>query len=230
MKIAMFTDIHGNYQALKAIISDIKKKKYDDVIFLGDAIGLGVDSNKCLNYLYKYNIRFLLGNHELYYTRGCNIIKTKKPEINEHNIWVSKNIKTKLKEDNNFKYVIKHNGKKILFVHFFMKRGRYPYENTEIFDTEEYKKYMNNTKYDYMFYGHLHQDRVDIINNKIFCSLGSSGCTKDDNTFYYVLNLDEDITYEKVMVKYNREKFVNRIKSVDFPNKKEILKDFYGIN
>ena len=41
MKIAVFTDIHGNYPALKAIMEDINKSEFNEVIFLGDAIGIG---------------------------------------------------------------------------------------------------------------------------------------------------------------------------------------------
>lgn len=41
MKIAVFTDIHGNYPALKTIMEDINKTKFDEVIFLGDSIGIG---------------------------------------------------------------------------------------------------------------------------------------------------------------------------------------------
>ena len=40
-KIAVFTDIHGNYEALKSIVGDIKKDNFDEVICLGDLTGIG---------------------------------------------------------------------------------------------------------------------------------------------------------------------------------------------
>ncbi len=230
MKIALFTDIHGNYQALKSILKDINKYNFDEIIFLGDCIGLGPDSNKCLREIYKNNIRFILGNHEIYYTRGHDIIKTKNSLIREHNIWANKTIRCKIKEDNNFKYVIKYKGKKLLFTHYFLKKGIYPYENSDIFENDKYKEVMSKTKCDYMFYGHLHHERKDVVDNKIFYSLDSSGCTKNDETCYYILTLEEKIELKKVVLKYDREKFENRIKNINFPNKKEILRDFYGIN
>ena len=52
-KIAVFSDIHGNYQVLDAILNDIKKYNYDEVIFLGDAIGIGPEPYKCLDRLLK---------------------------------------------------------------------------------------------------------------------------------------------------------------------------------
>lgn len=229
MRLALFTDIHGNYQALKEIIKDIKKNNYDDIIFLGDCIGLGVDSNKCLNLLKKNNIRFILGNHELYYTRGIDIIKAKNSEIDDHNIWINNSIKHKI-EDNDLEYVIKYNNKKIVFTHYFLKKGKYPYRSSSIFNNNDYKRIMKEYDCDYMFYGHLHEERIDKINNKYFYSLSSSGCTFDNKTCYYVLNLDDNINLEKIELIYDRKSFENRIKSIDFPNKNEILKEFYGIN
>ena len=46
MKIAVFSDVHGNYQATKAILDDIKNNNYDEVICLGDIIGIGPKSKE----------------------------------------------------------------------------------------------------------------------------------------------------------------------------------------
>ena len=48
MKVAVFSDIHGNYQALCAILKDIRKNNIDKIIYLGDAVSLGPDSSLCL--------------------------------------------------------------------------------------------------------------------------------------------------------------------------------------
>jgi len=50
MNIAIFSDIHGNADALEVILKDIKKQKFDSVIFLGDAIGIGAESKNVLSY------------------------------------------------------------------------------------------------------------------------------------------------------------------------------------
>ena len=38
---AVFSDIHGNYQALDTILNDIKNENIDKIIFLGDSVSLG---------------------------------------------------------------------------------------------------------------------------------------------------------------------------------------------
>ena len=47
-KIAVFSDIHGNLQALQAILEDIKKEPIDSIICLGDVIGIGPNSKETL--------------------------------------------------------------------------------------------------------------------------------------------------------------------------------------
>ena len=41
MKIAVFTDVHGNLKALKSVLEQINNKKVDKVIFLGDIFQRG---------------------------------------------------------------------------------------------------------------------------------------------------------------------------------------------
>lgn len=42
MKVAIFSDIHGNREALISIIKDIKKEGIKKIICLGDTIGIGL--------------------------------------------------------------------------------------------------------------------------------------------------------------------------------------------
>lgn len=75
-KIAIFSDIHGNLQALESIIKDIKEKQIDNVYCLGDVIGIGPNPKECLDIIIKNNINMVLGNHELYFLKGTNIDKS----------------------------------------------------------------------------------------------------------------------------------------------------------
>ena len=58
MKIAVFSDVHGNYEALKSIIEDIKINNYDEIICLGDVVGLGPNPKECLDLIRNNNIYF----------------------------------------------------------------------------------------------------------------------------------------------------------------------------
>ena len=50
-KIAVISDIHGNYRALKTVLSDIKKRGIENIYCLGDVIGKGSRPNECLDLL-----------------------------------------------------------------------------------------------------------------------------------------------------------------------------------
>jgi predicted phosphodiesterase len=41
MRIAIFSDVHGNLNALQAVLNDLIKKRVDDIYFLGDLCTLG---------------------------------------------------------------------------------------------------------------------------------------------------------------------------------------------
>ena len=93
-KIAVFSDIHGNYQALDAILNDIKKYNYDEVIFLGDAIGIGPEPYKCLDRLLKSNITYIYGNHEMYILEGHDNFSNIKESAKPHHKWTENETKT----------------------------------------------------------------------------------------------------------------------------------------
>ena len=229
MRLAVFTDIHGNLQALESILKSINSKNYDEVIFLGDSIGLGVDNEECLNLIKNSNIKFLMGNHEYYYIKGVENIKGLKKDRIFHDDWVNKRIKTKL-NNLDYEYEIVINNIKLTFLHFFLIDNiDYPFENLSIFDSNEYKNVFNKIDSDYVFYGHIHDERLDVINNKKYYGLNSSGCVKDDNTFYYEINIDKKVEVNKINLKFDRKAFENNILKYDFPDKENILKKYYGL-
>jgi len=70
-KIIAIPDIHGNYRRLKILfdrLEEIINLKEYLIIFLGDYIDRGKESNLVIDFLIKlkekYNCKFLLGNHE----------------------------------------------------------------------------------------------------------------------------------------------------------------------
>ena len=65
-RIAIFSDIHGNLQALECILNDIERNSIDEVICLGDVIGMGPNSKECLDIIMNSRIRMIKGNHEIY--------------------------------------------------------------------------------------------------------------------------------------------------------------------
>ncbi len=65
---AVISDIHGNMYAFRSVIEDMKKYDIEGVLFLGDLIDYGMQSNEVIDYLtreFNYNIICnIWGNHE----------------------------------------------------------------------------------------------------------------------------------------------------------------------
>ena len=76
-KIAVFSDIHGN---LQAILEDIKKEPIDSIICLGDVIGIGPNSQETLQLIEENKIEMILGNHEIYFLNNFKKMKFLKLE------------------------------------------------------------------------------------------------------------------------------------------------------
>ncbi len=64
MKLAVISDIHGNFPALEAVDASIQSSKIDMVICLGDIVGYGASPEKCLDYIVSNKIPCVLGNHD----------------------------------------------------------------------------------------------------------------------------------------------------------------------
>lgn len=60
---AILSDVHGNIEALQAILEDIDKRGIKEIYSLGDLIGYGPDPAKCIDLARSFGIN-LLGNHE----------------------------------------------------------------------------------------------------------------------------------------------------------------------
>ena len=64
MRYGFISDIHGNLEALTAVLDDLRGRKIDDIICLGDIVGYGPDPNACVE-LIQENVRYaVLGNHD----------------------------------------------------------------------------------------------------------------------------------------------------------------------
>lgn len=64
MKTAIISDIHGNIEALDAVLSDIEMHQPDRIICLGDLIGYGPDPEAVVSRISDLGIICVLGNHE----------------------------------------------------------------------------------------------------------------------------------------------------------------------
>lgn len=64
MRYAIFGDIHGNVEALDAVLADMESARVDRALCLGDVVGYGAEPEKCIGGLRACGIPSVLGNHD----------------------------------------------------------------------------------------------------------------------------------------------------------------------
>ena len=167
MKIAVFSDIHGNLKALKAVLEQIKEKKADRIVFLGDVFQRGKEETECLDLLRDSGIICIKGNCELYVQHGVDI----DPDVEYLRDYYD-GMRKKL-TDGQMEFIrqmplfheMECHGHKMLFSHFLFSDldAAYPYYplsslKNGVFD--QACKREEVTEYDLVVIGHCHQNFV----------------------------------------------------------------------
>jgi len=62
--IAVLSDIHGNLEALDAVLEDARRENDETLICLGDVVGYGADPNVCVERVTDQMKATVLGNHD----------------------------------------------------------------------------------------------------------------------------------------------------------------------
>lgn len=63
-RIALISDVHGNLEALVAVLRDIEATGADAVVCLGDAVGYGPDPGPCVDLIGRVCAAAVMGNHD----------------------------------------------------------------------------------------------------------------------------------------------------------------------
>jgi diadenosine tetraphosphatase ApaH/serine/threonine PP2A family protein phosphatase len=64
MRIAIFSDVHANIEALSAVMDAYKSEKIDKYVCIGDTVGYGASPNECCDLVRKHCAFTILGNHD----------------------------------------------------------------------------------------------------------------------------------------------------------------------
>ena len=231
MRIAIFSDIHGNKEALASIIEDIKKENIDETICLGDTIGIGPNPKESLDLIIENKIKTVIGNHELYFLKGTDIDDEMGEGQIKHQKWVREQI-----EDYQREYLEKssmtiekeYNGKTVLFEHFpidYDTNEQYPFYDIKVVKDGSIEEIAKSINKDLIFIGHEHNEFT--LDEKLY-DVGSSGCRKDNKTRYTILDTNT-FNIETKIIEYDRTSFEKSFKENDYPDRDKIANWFFGI-
>ena len=198
MKIAVFSDVHGNFEALNTVIEMIEKEQVDQTIFIGDIFQRGNREIECLEYLKNSDIICVKGNCELYIDKGVCI----DPDVEYLQDYYDNMRERLTAEQREFihelplYYEKTVNGLKILFSHFLFHdiEADYPYYQLSDMETDVFSKAVRSNelqKYDLVVVGHAHKN---FVNGKV---VGVSATGIDKPTFV-LIEIDGKVSYQFV--------------------------------
>lgn len=199
MKVAVFTDIHGNLDALKTTLAKIKEKAPDKTIFLGDIFQRGNEETECLDMLKSSGITCLKGNCELYAAYGVDI----DPDVEylrEYYDGIRKKLtdeQMRFIKDMPLYWEDEFLGHKMLFSHFlfFDVDAPYPFLPLSSLKDGTFDKACERkdvTKYDLAVIGHSHQN---FVKGKVV-SVSASGL---DGASFLLIEVSEDaLSFEHI--------------------------------
>lgn len=203
MKIAVFSDIHGNLKALKTVLAQIKYQNVDKVVFLGDIFQRGNEELECLDLIKENKIICVKGNCELYMAYGVDV----DPDVDYLRDYYDtirlklSNDQMKFVKDMPLYYVNECNGHKIRFSHFLFTDINAPYPFFQLSDlkngvfdnackSEEVKAY------DLVVVGHSHQNFV----KENVVSVSASGL--EGATYLLIEDNEDGVTFKHVNLVY----------------------------
>lgn len=70
MTTALISDIHGNFEALTAVLDEIDSLGVKNIICLGDVVGYYSQVNECCEELLRRKVPCVMGNHDWYMAAG----------------------------------------------------------------------------------------------------------------------------------------------------------------
>ena len=168
--IAIISDIHGNYEALKAVLNHIDKINIKEIYCLGDIVGYYPQVNECCDELRSRNIKCILGNHDWYMISDTKCLRSQ--SAND-----CIDIQKKIITNKNLSW--------LRSLPIYMKTERLSLVhagwNNPI---DEYLFEINSGYFDniagyYFCSGHTHIPKISHFGKKIYCNPGSVGQPRD---------------------------------------------------
>ncbi|MCW4013357.1 MAG: metallophosphatase family protein [Candidatus Bathyarchaeota archaeon] len=226
MRIAIFSDIHGNHAALVNVLKDIDEQKPDHVFCLGDLVGYGPRPNEVIETIREAKIPTVLGNYDdgVGYERGecgCAYVTYVEKRNGQRSIdWTTKQVSPENKaflRNLKDKIEFETNGYRILLVHGSPRRiNEYLYEDRP---ERSLSRMLESVEADVVVCGHTHKPYHRQVAGVHLINDGSVGKPKDGDprACYALITLDDAVLVEFRRVGYPVESVVDEIIEAGLP-------------
>lgn len=238
LRMAIISDIHGNANALEAVLADIALMDCHEIINLGDAIAIGPDPERVMGILVARRIASVLGNHEQYFLEGSKAFPKMEPGEQAHQDWVREQLGEPfipVMSELPLQIVQFTEGLQLSFSHYAFSQNALGKERFSPIlkpQTPEGLAALFMAKGPGItFFGHSHEpcDLIDPITQHRFINPGALGCSADNFARYCVVTLMAgQVQTEFREVSYNKQQVMDRLFSREVPEREVLVKAFYS--
>jgi putative phosphoesterase len=186
MRIAIFSDVHGNLPALTATLADIEAQRTDRVYCLGDLVGYASSPNEVIDLIRQRGIPTIMGNYDdgVGFERaecGCAYRDPIDQELGQESLEWTKAHTTEA----NTAFLrgllpqirFEADGKRILLVHGSPRKiNEYLFEDRP---HSSFQRLARASDADVIAFGHTHMPYVKPVDDVLFVNVGSVGKPKD---------------------------------------------------
>lgn len=205
MKTAFVSDIHGNYEALKAVLAKIDQLGIANVVCAGDIVGYYSQVNECCDELRARCIPSVMGNHDWYMAGSGFCLRSKSVNdclayqrrvISQDNLAWLKTLPIQMQVGD---IQLVHGG-------WSDPIDEYLKPSQQYFDRLEGKIFVT---------GHTHLQSLQHFADKIYCNPGSVGQPRDGdpNAAFGVYNGSD---FELYRVEYDMQKVFDLMAAAGF--------------
>lgn len=233
MIVAIFSDVHGNLEALTVAINYIVDLGITKIYCCGDTVGYGPDPKQCLDFLRRYDFVSVYGNHDKAITTDSLSIY-----FNEDAVYVLNDQKMQLTQKD-LSYLaglpLQINEKFFVVTHSFLDKKR-PFKY--VLDNDSAVENLSFTRKPVLFIGHSHIPGVFCYNDRrvlyqdakygldldlqsdsrYVINVGSIGQSRDNNPdLSFVLFDTVTLQLRFVRLSYPLEKTQEKMKQKGYP-------------
>jgi predicted phosphodiesterase len=242
---AYFTDVHGNIDALQAVVEDAAALGANRFICGGDMIGIGPFTNEVVKLLISLpSIQMVTGNHD----EAVLALKSGQPypkshmHAKAHHQWVADHLLetyasklSKLPRELDFY----ESGFRFLVTHYSYKQGKKESPIAE----DPFMPIINEPEqasmaelfgypvpYQFVGFGHHHLVHDFILDDTYFVNPGALGCNiKAEARYALVYGKDQGLQVVFKSVPYDRTRLITAYKELQVPEGPFLMKAFHGI-
>lgn len=232
MKIVVFTDVHGNLPALKAVAREIRREGYDAAFHTGDAVGIGpwpAETIELLGEIPRLNL--LTGNHDAWMCGG--LPKGAARWLADHYAWLSEQVSRRhMNAVAAWPYLTEHEfeGVRAAFVHYALNScGRQVSLPISDHITRDLDALLGRHSSLLVFHGHRHK-ASDLKGEVRYVNPGSLGCWHKPAARYAIVRFHKGkAAIQHKAVPYDQAELLEGFASRKVPEHRRILASYFSL-